>query len=56
MRSWHRESLGAFAVVVAVALPCFGQNSPGPATLENLVNTGEAQETPAAEAGVTCPP
>ena len=51
MRSWHRESLGAFAVVVAVALRCFGQNSPGPATLETLVNTGEAQETPAAEAG-----
>jgi hypothetical protein len=50
MRSWHRESVVAFAVGLAVAFPCFGQNSPGPATLESLVNAGESQQVPAVAA------
>jgi hypothetical protein len=47
MRSWRRELLAACAVVLGVGFPCFGQTSPGPATLENLVNSPEAQGTPA---------
>jgi hypothetical protein len=47
MRSWHHELLAACAVVLGVGFPCFGQTSPGPATLENLVNSPEAQGTPA---------
>jgi hypothetical protein len=53
MRSSCWDLLAAFAVVLAVALPCFGQNSLGPATLENLVNADEAKGTgaiPEAEA------
>jgi hypothetical protein len=47
MRSSCGDSLAAFALVLGVALPCCAQAPPGPATLENLVNSPEAQGTPA---------
>lgn len=41
MRSSRHELLVASMFVLAVASPCFAQSPPGPATLENLVNSGE---------------
>jgi hypothetical protein len=47
MRSWHRELLAACTVVLGVGFPLYAQAQSGPATLENLVNSPEAQGTPA---------
>lgn len=50
MRSRRCAFMVVCMVVLGVTCPCVGQESPGPRTLENLVNSGEAQETPAVEA------
>jgi len=50
MLRWRRGLLAACVWMLGVALPCLAQNPTGPRTLENLVNSGEAQETPAVEA------
>jgi hypothetical protein len=48
MRSQRYEILAAFMTVLGIALRCFAQPQPGPATPEGLVNAGVAQEAPAA--------
>jgi hypothetical protein len=48
MRSLCCDSLAVFAIVVGVAIPCFAQAPPGPATLETLANSPEAQSAQAA--------
>jgi hypothetical protein len=53
MRLRRCELLAAVAVVLTVGFSCFGQNSPGPATLENLLQPDAAQDrtaTPAPDA------
>ena len=48
MRS-HRQWLPALLLlVIALAAPCLAQNPSGPATLENLLNSAEFTDTPAA--------
>jgi hypothetical protein len=48
MRSLCCDSLAVFAIMVGVAIPCLAQAPPGPATLETLANSPEAQSAQAA--------
>lgn len=43
--SSYCDSLAAFVVVLGVGLPCFAQPQPGPATLEDLADSGAIQGT-----------